>query len=200
MDRDGFLRALWPDGLERDERLVLWSPHEFAGARELRRKDGGVSWVRWCAALDDVPAPTPDERDLYFGVCLQAAGEATRGGRGRASTTLACPGAWLDLDVGRKARGKKNYAQTMTDAMRIVESMPFGPSITVESGGGGLHIYWRWREPWRFESDSDRRRCAALVGAWQALARETARQLGGWDLDSTHDLARVLRLPGTGHS
>lgn len=195
--RADFLRELWPDGLPDETRLVLWSIRAFDGAREFKDKAERATYSRWVASLDDAPAP-PDV-DLYYGVCLQPATREGRTPRGLARDAVACPGLYADLDVGEKPKGSKRYPPTLADALRILERMPLQPTVVLLSGGGGLHPYWLWREPWVLDTPAERARCAALVAAWQSLLRREAKDLGGWDVDSTHDLARVLRLPGTTH-
>jgi len=73
--------------------------------------------------------------------------------------------------------------------------MPYKPTIIVHSGHG-WHAYWLFKELWTFADAAERVRAAWLVEQWQAFLRSKARVLG-WTVDSTHDLARILRLPGS---
>ena len=53
-----------------------------------------------------------------------------------------------------------------------------------------------FKELWGFESDRERQRAADLSLRWsQTLKAHAAAR--GWAVDSVHDLARVMRLPGT---
>jgi hypothetical protein len=65
-----------------------------------------------------------------------------------------------------------------------------------DSSGYGIHGYWLFREPWRFEDDAERHRAAHLLRRFQSTII-AAGKLHGWDLDSTFNLAQVLRVPGT---
>ena len=53
-----------------------------------------------------------------------------------------------------------------------------------------------FRKPLIFESDDCRREAEGLSRRWQTFLRPNAAARG-WSLDYTHDLARVLRVPGT---
>jgi hypothetical protein len=71
-----------------------------------------------------------------------------------------------------------------------------GTPTCVVATGGGIHPYWLFREPWIFEDDAEHQEAATLLCRFQDGARAWWRERG-WHLDSTHDLARVLRIPGT---
>ncbi len=79
--------------------------------------------------------------------------------------------------------------------MSLVQAMPLPPSLIVYSGHG-LQPRWLLSRPWIFAGPDDRAAAAALVRDWQDRLRQLAAQRG-WTLDSTHDLARIMRLPGT---
>src|SRR5262249_6203285 len=92
---------------------------------------------------------------------------------------------------------------TETDLPRSIEeaqaflsaAMPLPPSLTVFTGGG-LHAYWLFKETWRLEAGGERREAQLRLRHFQGRRRARARERG-WKLESTADLARVLRLPGT---
>jgi hypothetical protein len=72
--------------------------------------------------------------------------------------------------------------------------MPVNPTILVHTGHG-LQAWWLFHEPWIFE-DGEREEAQAMIRGWQS---HMARLAGdrGWVVDATHDLARLMRLPGT---
>jgi putative DNA primase/helicase len=80
--------------------------------------------------------------------------------------------------------------------MKIAFSlMPAPPSLIVHSGHG-LHAYWLFECIELVETEESREGFARLEQRWQDHLRDLARAKG-WTIDSTHDLARVFRLPGT---
>ena len=88
---------------------------------------------------------------------------------------------YAEFDCGRD--------QDKKDATREMLSMlPCPPSVVIDSGGG-LHVYWYAAESWETDSDEEREACAVMQTAW-------VRHLPTAD-QSVHDLARVLRVPGT---
>ena len=63
------------------------------------------------------------------------------------------------------------------------------------SSGTGLHGYLRFPQPIYYNTKAETDYAYALVQRFQAWFRERS----GYDIDPTHDLARVLRVPGTLH-
>lgn len=72
---------------------------------------------------------------------------------------------------------------------------PYKPSLIVHSGHG-LQIYWLFKELAGFHTKDDREAFSRLCRGWQQLFQQAGRDQG-WHVDSTADLARVLRIPGT---
>jgi putative DNA primase/helicase len=133
-------------------------------------------------------------RDCYVGVALGS----ERGmpvQRIKAEATAGIVGLWADVDIADPAHKKPNLPPTIEDARGLVESMGVPPSIIVHSGHG-LHAWWLFQEPWVFEGEEDRKSAMAASQSWNDQLRQKARPRG-WDVDATHDLARVLRVPGT---
>lgn len=69
----------------------------------------------------------------------------------------------------------------------LLEDMPCRPSLIIWSGGG-LHIYWLLDAPFALDSDAARERAI--------LAQRAIVAYIGGDI-AVHDLARVLRVPGS---
>lgn len=74
-------------------------------------------------------------------------------------------------------------------AFAHVDALPVRPSVIVASGGG-YQCYWLLDKPFSFAGD------AAHVRRWTATIQERWVSFVGAD-QSVHDLARVLRLPGS---
>ena len=193
-----FFEEMYGDSVTHGAKLVLWN------ARDKRS--------RWASTLSDAVAMVEAQAaasDPYFGVCLQdfesaRSERSTRTGdkspsmdfvRGYASTTTVVPGLWLDLDLAGPAHEKRGLPRTREDADRILQKLAHDPTWIVNTGGG-LHVYWLFREPWELESQEERARAAACVRGWQVLAIDIAADMG-FSLDATHDLSRVLRPAGT---
>lgn len=113
------------------------------------------------------------EDHVYFGVALR---------RDDTSGALAncgpLPALFADLDF-------KQYPGGEDEARAAIARCPF-PATAVVASGGGLHAYWRLKEPWVLTADAD---------AAKRLLRRLATSLGA-DLAAAEP-ARVLRLPNT---
>lgn len=102
---------------------------------------------------------------------------------------------WLDIDILGPGHKAINLPANEAEALELLAMMRLAPSVLVRSGGG-LQAWWLFAEPWIFADDADRNRAAVLAASWvmTAQAHGNARE---WKVDSTKDLARVLRVAGT---
>jgi hypothetical protein len=198
-----FFRAVFGDAVSPERRLVVWS-----------KEQGSV----WCSSIDEAAeatlAATP-RFNTYFGcglqdpelamrIAAQRARDAPKSAprtleqiRGTADSVVAIGGAWADLDVGTEGHKRKDNPPTLDAALETIrKTIPHAPSAIV-STGGGVHSWWLFREVWVLENDAERIRAQRLVQGVQETVRLALHAAGGWSLDSTHDLARVLRAPGT---
>lgn len=99
------------------------------------------------------------------------------------------------LDIAGPMHQKKNLPPDRGSAEALIKAMGPEPTLLVHTGHG-LHAWWLFREPWLFDDDAERQRAVSFSRRWQQTLRGLAKQ-HGWDVDATHDLTRVLRVPGT---
>ena len=157
-----------------------------AGARSDPSDPFATRWVL---------ASTPDDAsrevealaahgNVWFGLGVRR----TRGTgleRGTSADVVALPGLWEELDV------KPGAFESKDAILAFLPKLPIPPTAIVDSGHG-IQVHHLFRELWYFEDD-ERDYAAALLRGWQGLVRS----LAGVHVDPTHDLARVLRVPGT---
>lgn len=190
-----FFGSLWEEDPAEGTCLVLWGGKGGA-QRRCRTLDEAAQGAAWLAqrgqecyygvALQDVPAMEQEARRRVEAKMPKAVGpELTRG---YVSTAAAIPGLWLDIDIEGDGHAKKGLP-TWADVDQILAPLP-EPTFRAATGGG-LHVYWLFREPWYFDGPEERDRAATLLRRWQRWA---AGQ--GFALDSANDLARVLRPVG----
>lgn len=130
---------------------------------------------------------------LYFGVGAQA--KPTTRGRGEASGVIGIPCLWADVDLATKPDATKRYPD-QHQARIAIETMPLRPSFTVLTGGG-WHCYWLFNELFECGDAAARDRVARLSMAWQYRLDDILKRQSNTCIDHTHDLARILRLPGS---
>jgi hypothetical protein len=178
-----FLESLWPEVPEGMELLIWTMP------------DKRSHWCKSAAAAAVLVAQLATAKDVYVMASLQPAGLSARQ-RGEAATATALCGLWLDVDIAGDGHGDQPYPPTKEAALEILysDSLP-APTWLIHTGGG-FHAWWIFVEPWVLESDEERNAAAQLAEGWQSLYRHRAQSLG-YTIDSTHDLTRVLRVPGT---
>jgi hypothetical protein len=105
------------------------------------------------------------------------------------------PGLWADIDVKGETHKQAKLPETIDQARELARSLGLEPTEEIDSGHG-LQVWWLFDKPWIFRDDDDRQKAADLIRRFQALLRKEAKG-NDWELDPTHDLARVMRLPGT---
>ncbi|OPY59149.1 MAG: hypothetical protein A4E55_00366 [Pelotomaculum sp. PtaU1.Bin035] len=136
---------------------------------------------------------------MYFGISPQDKAAAVAKGkdntRGYMETALACPGMWLDLDIRGAAHKSNKLPPTLDAAIALIKEFPLEPTVLVHSGHG-LQAWWLFKELWVFDTPEERKEAQDLVQRFQMTMKSKA-EAHGWEIDSTFDLARVLRLPGT---
>lgn len=175
-----FLRALWPD------------PTGLLAAFTLPSK------ATLCAdSAEGIAAavlPYLDSENIYIrATSLKSVPPA--GGRADASLSFAMPGIWADIDILGPAHKAKDLPPDLDAALDIANCTELKPSLIVHSGNG-IQAWWLFREPLIFEDETYIRALSDLVHRWQTILSNHAKK-SGYRIDATHDLARVMRLPGT---
>ncbi|HET6661583.1 MAG TPA: hypothetical protein VFH16_16855 [Rubrobacter sp.] len=160
---------------------------------------GASSVTRWLAARSfseaaDLAVELGEKEDLYLNIGLRAEDLGDKR-RGTAEEVIALPGLWADIDVQGPAHKAQSLPPTKRDALKVIKGIPLSPTWIIDSGHG-LQVWWLFKELWTFEGEKERQRAQELSRRFQATLQARAKEYG-WRVDGTHDLARVLRIPGT---
>lgn len=148
-----------------------------------------------CYPLPTIAGKALDgQTDVYVAVAAAGRGiQPTKRATGK--DVSAIPGLWLDIDVNGGPDGKRGAAPDLAAAERLARSI-VEPTLIVCSGYG-LHAWWLFEGgPLRWRTTVGRDEGQELARRWYALHRERS-EADGWTIDHTHDLARLLRPPGT---
>ena len=184
MTTQEFLTALW--GNSPPGKVLIWT---------LPKK---LSIWYDCFDTIDQDMQTHEHVDVYTGVGLAPGGgvRLTRKNRLKEWQVAGIPGLWADIDVAHPVHAKsERLPPTRKQAIDAVNQLPFDPTILVNSGHG-LQAWWLFEEVWLF-SCPEERESARRTTQWWHRALQAIFGAHGWTLDSTFDLARVMRLPGT---
>lgn len=200
-DAQRFLRLLFGN---KDESafILIW-------VKGKRKKESHWFQDVDAAAAFAVEASATEGNDVYVGAGVAGAVPArkcdacTKGHRhctpshvrALESEVAAISALWLDVDVIDPAHKKTNLPPTIEDALALVREVGGQPSAIIQSGHG-LQAWWAFDQPWAFQSDAEREQAKGFLLRWQLQFKQAAA-VHGWDVDSTHDLARVYRIPGT---
>lgn len=179
---EAFLHALFGDKPE-NLYVLLWT-----------LQDKRSRWFTDLGALATEARMLAETHDVYIGVGL-ASKDYGATHRAPASEIAGIAGFWADVDVVDPVHRKENLPPTLVDATALIDSLGLAPSFVIHSGHG-LQAWWLFKEPWVFDSAEERQKAAEMSERWSAALKAKAAAKG-WAVDSTFDLARVLRLPGT---
>lgn len=135
-----------------------------------------------------------DAFDVYLGVGLSDRPVASAGVRYPVNQVKGIYAFWADIDIQDEVHKKKNLPPNLFEARNLVNESGLPPTLVVFTGHG-LQAWWVLDEPWMF-GDAGRNDAIALVTQW-LYAIKTRAHLHGWEVDSTQDLSRVLRVVGS---
>jgi len=150
----------------------------------------------WHSRLDNVQVGDYSHLDVYTGVGVAPSGMLLKTSqRAIAGVIAGIAALWADVDYAGPNHTKPNLPATETDAWAIIHAMPERPTIVIHTGHG-LQAWWLFDKPWMFEDDTAREEAHAMSLGWQGHMAQIADK-AGWVVDSTPDLSRLMRLPGT---
>lgn len=183
-DRDAVKRTQW---LRADDPSAVAS----AASSLAQQQPGGIAHIYVGTGLMSAAAIEDRARDERRSLSSM---------RATNDTTAGLLALAVDIDIRSDLHDTKPYPPDLASARRVYESVPLAPTMIVHTGNG-LHAWWCFAEPWLVEDGDDpaaeRAAMATLAQQWSATLRFHADRMGQWKIDSTFDLARVLRMPGT---
>lgn len=117
--------------------------------------------------------------------------------RGSVEDVASVPAFFADIDFKNPGKKEDRLPSDDIDALRMFGPGGFlAPTLIVETGRG-LHAYWILEEPIDIDSAQTRSDMVDVAAAFGSAFRSYALQTFGWKFDSTSDLPRLGRLPGT---
>lgn len=151
------------------------------------------------------PANEPEAAAAYAATLDNCAGTYVRmttlrqeppaGSRGTVAGSWALPALWADLDIAGPGHAERDLPHDEAAARRVIETSGLPEPTCWIHSGGGLYPIWLLRQPHLIGADLPD--VAAMSEAWQRVIGHAAAQLGYRYGTGVHDLARVLRIPGT---
>lgn len=132
--------------------------------------------------------------DIYLAAGLAARANKPQNRRASATQVAGIPGLWADIDINGGPQGQTDKAPDLEAAMELARCL-IEPTLLVASGYG-LQAWWLFEEPWIFTNEAEREQANRLALGFQSALKAQAKD-AGFSIDSTADLARLMRLPGT---
>ena len=181
-----FLKTLWGD--VPPSWVLIWTVDPFSSEKH-------SIWVKSFDHVDRI-IQSQASKNVYMGVSLALDTLQVPSSRVRVRNDNAAgiAGLWADIDIADEVHQKTQLPPTREAAL---ESLPkeYPPSIVVDSGHG-LQCWWLFKEPRLFKDNHERHLARQQTQSWHSILSDAFHQKG-YVLDATHDLARVMRLPGT---
>lgn len=155
-----------------------------------------------------------DASGIYVGLGLTDNRQSDpKVGRLRAAHVTGLAFLSLDIDIaGDGHESGKPYVPDLATALALAYDLGLEPTVVIHTGHG-IQAFYRLAQPWVFGAvdedddgapviddskvEAERRRAADLVWSFVTSVRIRAKQKGGWAVDPTGDLARLVRIPGT---
>ena len=158
-------------------------------------------WTGTPSQLQDQLNRDP-RRALYYAV--NPLGCVPDHGRGKKKDYTRLAALWVDADyklTGWKPGEEPEGAQDLLSELRNrLETVLGTPTGFITYSGNGEHWIWPLKpsEQTRHEHrEKDCRLCDGILKQWHQLVNQEAAKLGLATPDNVHDIARVLRAPGS---
>ena len=115
--------------------------------------------------------------------------------KGKEQNVMGVVGFSLDFDVAGKTHTKQNLFKSYEEVYETIAKFKLKPSIVVKSGHG-IQAWWLLPKPWIF-ADTGTKESRLLAKELSTRLHYTFTQLTDKTIDSTFNLDRIMRLPGT---
>jgi hypothetical protein len=115
--------------------------------------------------------------------------------RGKKKQIIGLPGLYMDIDVAGSAHKNKNLPPTFAAAIDLVKGHGIDPTLIVNSGNG-IHAWFLFKEVLIFDGEAEQNDAEMINRRLQETVKQRAKE-NGWELDSTFDRTRLLRVVGT---
>ena len=182
MEPEEFLTYLW--GPTPPGKILIWT-----------MPDKLSYWFNRPAGVNALVKASPN-KNFYVGMALAPIIFRTASRRRtKAHQTTAIPALWADVDFRHDVHKEPNLPPSAEAALETLQAMPDKPTLIIHSGHG-LQAYWVLTTPWVFNQPMDRIAANTLTQYWHYRI-SLVFGAKGWSVDATHDLSRVMRLPGT---
>lgn len=181
---------------------IISSPTNWTGRAVLTQSD---TWpddlLRYVQILDN-----QGQKGIYLRVTT--VGEQPKPGRrGSDEHSVALPALWLDMDIAgpghkpiKPTRDNPNPLPLPPDDFTCAEILSKTdlpePTLWVHSGGG-MYPYWFFKKPVILDSPDIIEQWSKWSANLHDRVYEAAKELGFHYGLGTHDMSRVLRIPGT---
>ena len=153
----------------------------------------GVSiWTRDVDAAAHWVAESDSDTYIARAAAARSYGTKLRVSYDRASALLFTS---IDLDAATEYRNKPHLARDSKHALEIVTDLPFEPDLLISTGGGLQPIFALG--PQLFQNPTDKQHARSALKSFNDAVQRLVWERHQVLLDSTPDMARLVRMPGS---
>lgn len=131
-------------------------------------------------------------QQVYFGVGLRNR-VIPNGKRGAREDISSISIIGMDIDIYDSNKPHKQLPNSYEEAIKLLQDFSLPPSSIVDSGSG-LHAYWFMNETINTSTAEEREQAQELIRNFYGGFAQYAKPN---EFDSTFDITRILRVPGT---
>lgn len=151
--------------------------------------NGGPMIQRPCSSPSDVADICNEYSAAGYDTYMALAGFNSPVGGRKQDNAFACRAFWADIDAGKPNSVYRDWKEALAAVVSFAQNTGIEPTI-INCSGAGLHVYWTMSRnvaarPW-----------VAVATMFQQLCKQENLDV---DPARAHDLASVLRVPGTLH-
>ena len=132
------------------------------------------------------------DEQVYFGLGLRSRA-IPAGKRGAREDISSISIIGMDIDIYDEKKPHKSLPKSYDEAIALLQNYSLPPSIIIDSGSG-LHSYWILKETFSTGTAEEREAAQELVRNFYGGFAQYAQPC---EFDSTFDITRILRVPGT---
>lgn len=119
------------------------------------------------------------------------------GARGSVEHVTVVQAFFADIDFKHPQKDEERLPLDAAEALKMFAKGGFLPPTMLVESGRGFNAYWLLEEPVVIDNDQMRSDMVEVAAAFGSAFRSYAMETFGWKFDSTSDLPRLGRLPGT---
>lgn len=151
--------------------------------------NGGPMIQRPCSSPEEIANICTEYSNAGYDTYMALAGFKSPVGGRKQDNAFACRAFWADIDAGKPNSVYRDWKEALQAVVNFTAATGIEPTI-INCSGAGLHVYWAMNR------NVPAQAWVPIATMFQQLCKQENLDV---DPARAHDLASVLRVPGTLH-